>query len=132
MENSSRRRRGGFLAIEAPNGKFIYYGKFDGPGMWRAPVKGGEEEVVVDSYSAGWGNWVVMDDGIYFIKEDSKAGAAIEFYNFATKQVNEVAALGKVKIWRFGLAVSPDRQWILYTRLDPGNTGNITLVENFR
>jgi Tol biopolymer transport system component len=125
-------RRGGIRAFEAPDGKFIYYIKSDGPGIWRVPVNGGEEEVVVESYKVGWGNWAVVDDGIYFIKEDAKAGAAIAFYNFATRQVNAVAALGKVQIWLEGLAVSPDRQSILYTRVDPGNTGNITLVENFR
>jgi Tol biopolymer transport system component len=27
---------------------------------------------------------------------------------------------------------APDRQWILYTREDPGNKGNIMMVENFR
>jgi len=125
-------RRGGALAFEAPDGKFVYYSKFGGLGIWRTPVKGGEEEVVVDSFNAGPGNWAVVGAGIYFIKLDAKAGAAIEFYNFATRQVNEVAALGKVKIWILGLAVSPDRQWILYTREDPGNTGNIMMVENFR
>src|SRR5262249_30931466 len=125
-------RRGGGLAFEAPDGKFVYYSKFDGPGIWRAPVNGGEEEVVVDSYNVGWGNWAVVDDGIYFIKQDAKAGAAIEFFNFATRQMTEVAALGKVRIWTLGLAVSPDRQWLLYTRVDPGNTGNILMVENFR
>ena len=124
--------RGGALAFESPDGKFIYYSKFDGPGIWRVSVEGGQEAAVVDSFNAGLGNWAVVVDGIYFIKLDSKAGAAIEFYNFETGQVNEVAALGKVEIWTLGLAVSPDRKWLLYTRVDPGNTGNITIVENFR
>jgi dipeptidyl aminopeptidase/acylaminoacyl peptidase len=124
--------RGGLEAFESHDGKFIYYSKFDGPGIWRVSVEGGQEAAVVDSYNAGWGNWAVVADGIYFVKQDSKAGAAIEFYNFATQRVNQVAALGQVKLWRRGLAVSPDRQWILYTQVDPGNTSNITMVENFR
>jgi hypothetical protein len=125
-------RHEGNIAFEAPDGKFLYYSKLDGSGIWRVPVNGGEEVVVVDSYNAGWGNWAVVGDGIYFIQKDEIAGAAIEFYNFTTRQLNEVAALGKVRIWALGLAVSPDRQWLLYTRVDPANTGNIMMVDNFR
>jgi len=126
-------KRGGFKCSESPDGKFVYYTQSNGAGIYRVPVEGGEETLVIDSYKAGWGNFAVVEDGIYFIKQESSGGeAAIKFFNFATQQVGDVVALGKVNLWVFGLAVSPDRQWLLYTRVDQSNTGNITLVENFR
>ena len=120
------------VPFESPDGKFIYYRKADGPGIWRVPAGGGQEVAVVETFDVGWGNWAVVDDGIYFMKRDSKVGVTIEFYNFATQRINQLAALGQIKTWVQGMAVSPDRQWILYTQVDPGNTTNITMVENFR
>lgn len=123
---------GGFKASESPDGKFVYYTQYNDAGIYRVPVEGGEETLVIDSYKAGWGNWAVVDDGVYFIKQDSSGEATIKFFNFATQQVLDVVALGKVTLHPLALAVSPDRQWLLYTRVDQGNIGNITLVENFR
>jgi hypothetical protein len=95
-------------------------------------VDGGEETQVFDSFrSELFSDWAVLSDGIYFINPDAKDGVAIEFFNFARRKVKQVAALGKVAILPFGMAVSPDRRQILYAQNDnPG--GDIMLVENFR
>ena len=124
-------RQGGGLAFESLDGKYVYYRKDYTPGIWRVPVEGGEETQVFDTFNSKlFGDWAVVNDGIYFINPDARDGVAIEFFNFATRQVKQVAGLGKVTIFEHCIAVSPDRRQILYTQ---GRiAGDIMLVENFR
>jgi Tol biopolymer transport system component len=127
-------RQGGGLALESADGKHVYYVKDSAPGIWRVPVGGGEEVQIFDSFNSEYSrNWAVVNDGIYFINPDAKDGAAIEFFDFATRKVKQIAGLGKVAIdfWAQGIAVSPDRRQILYAQNDQAG-GDIMLVENFR
>ena len=44
-------QKGGFPALESPDGKFLYYSKKQtstAPGFWRVPVEGGEEVSVIE------------------------------------------------------------------------------------
>jgi hypothetical protein len=54
---------GGFEGFESPDGKFFYYAKGRRmPGIWRIPVEGGEETLVLDEHKAGfWRHWAVSD-----------------------------------------------------------------------
>ena len=123
-------KQGGIEPFESPDGKFVYYCKgISTPGLWRVPVEGGEETPVFN-LKAGWGNWALVNDGIYFVDSDAKDGVAIEFFSFATHQIKQVAWLGKITM-EYGFAASPDRRWILYTQDAPGDD-DIMLVENFR
>ena len=94
-------------------------------------MDGGEELQVLSSFRSGIGNWAIVDDRIYFIESDPKVGVGIEFFDSATRQVRQVAGLGKVGILGLGIAVSPDRRHILYTQADQVGA-DIMLVENFR
>jgi Tol biopolymer transport system component/DNA-binding winged helix-turn-helix (wHTH) protein len=124
-------RQGGGLAFESLDGKYVYYRKEYTPGIWRVPVGGGEETQVFDSFNSElFGDWAVVNDGIYFINPDAREGVAIEFFNFATRQIKQVAGLGKISIYEHCIAVSPDRRQILYTQ--GLVAGDIMLVENFR
>ena len=124
-------KRGGYVAFESSDGKSVYYAKDQSsPGIWRVSVDGGEEVPVLDSVAGYWGNWAVGLDGIYYIEPETKNGAAIEFFSFATRRITEVASLGKVSVSWVGFAVSPDGQWALYTLVDQEGS-DIMLVENF-
>jgi Tol biopolymer transport system component len=125
-------KQGGDLPFESPDGRYVYYVKALDSGIWRVPVGGGEEVEVLDTFNQGnVADWAVVNDGIYFINSTAKEGVDIEFLDFATRKVKQVAALGKVEILPFALAVSPDRRQFLYAQNDnPG--GDIMLVENFR
>jgi Tol biopolymer transport system component len=125
-------RQGGFFALESPDGQFVYYTKHDdaNPALWRVPVDGGEEALVHDLVKpANWGQWAVVDEGVYFVNSTEPSSPAIEFFDFATSQVRPIARLEKPTI--AGLAVSPDGRWILYTQVDR-QENDIMLVENFR
>ena len=124
---------GGAVAFESSDRKFLYYCKFDVAGLWRIPVNGGEESLVLDQPKEGyWGYWAVVDRGIYFIDPETKPHATIKLFSFATRRVMQIAAIEKKPYPGIpGLAVSPDGRWILYTQLDQSGS-DIMLVENFR
>ncbi|MBA3441458.1 MAG: PD40 domain-containing protein [Pyrinomonadaceae bacterium] len=125
---------GGFEGFESMDGKFLYYAKGrDIPGIWRVPVEGGEESPVLDVHKAGyWRFWAVRDQGIYFITAETPSRPIVEFFNFATGKVAQLATLEKEVLQRGGsLSVSPDGQSLLYTQIDQ-SISDIMLMENFR
>jgi eukaryotic-like serine/threonine-protein kinase len=122
--------QGGVLPCESPDGKYVYYSKGLGTrGLWRVPVDSGEEVRVLDFFKSELG--VVVNEGIYFINPDAKGGAALGFFDFATRKERHVAGLGKITIISPCVAVSPDRRCILYAQNDQIGA-DIMLVENFR
>jgi Tol biopolymer transport system component len=124
-------RHGGFTSFESADGKFLYYSKGP-PGVWRVPVDGGEETLILDIPNAGgWGAWTVVDDGIYFTNTAVKGTTAIDFFSFATRGVKRITVMQDVNEFVSGLAVSGDGGRILYTQQDT-LAGDIMLVENFR
>jgi Tol biopolymer transport system component len=125
--------QGGFEGFESFDGKSLYYTKGRAlAGLWRMPTAGGKEEFVTGHHQAGfWRYWRVTEQGIYFATATS-AGAMLEFYNFANKQISEVArpAHGAER-YLPGLAVSPDGRSLLYCQMDRSGS-DIMMVENFR
>src|SRR5215216_7415070 len=112
-------RGGGSVGYESINGQFLYYAKSRNvAGIWRVPVKGGEETLVLDTHKAGyWSAWTVVEQGIYFLTAEKLARPAIEFFSFTTGRVTGVTALaGPFGPWTNpeGLSVSADGRWILY------------------
>lgn len=123
---------GGYAAFESADGKFLYYAKGHAvPGLWRIPVKGGEEVEIIGSLEAGyWGNWALVENGIYFLDTATRPGIA--FFDITTHRISRVFDLeSRTAKDAAGLAVSPDKRTILYTLLDSMNS-DIILVENFR
>ena len=124
-------RRGGHEAFESPDGKFVYYSARPASlGIWRVPVGGGEEVRLIDQGAQS--NWVVLDQGIYFLTSRANARSNVEFFSFATGQITQIGEIEKqLNTAGPSLSVSPDGRWFLYSRLDQGGS-DIMLVENFR
>jgi sugar lactone lactonase YvrE len=128
---AKRPKHGGFTSFESADGKFLYYSK-GAIGVWRVPVDGGEETLIFDTPGVGgWGTWTMADDGIYFINTEGKGMPAIDFFSFTTRQTKRITVMQNVNEFVNGLAISPDRQRILYTQQD-SLASDIMLVENFR
>ena len=125
-------KQGGSITFESADGKYLYYSKGRiAAGVWRAPVEGGEEILVLDEPGAGsWGQWTLADDGIYFINLKSKGGPAVGFYSFDKHEIRRIVGLEGVNEFVSGFTVSPDRRWILYSQQDPISS-DIMLVESF-
>ena len=127
-------RLGGFEGFESFDGKFFYYAKGRAvPGIWRVPVAGGEETLVLDHHQAGlWRYWAVTDKGIYFATAEVASNPIIEFFSFATNKTSLIARLD-TPLFRTdpGLAITPDGQSLLLVKMDQSGS-DIMLADNFR
>jgi Tol biopolymer transport system component len=120
-------KNGGYEAFGSRDGKYVYYTRQD-PGIWRVPAEGGEEVRVFDQGT--WGNWALLDQGICVINRQTGSTPVIEYFNFATRQLQQIARLDKSKAPQGNLATSSDGHWILYWQLDHSDN-DIMLVEDF-
>jgi Tol biopolymer transport system component len=127
-------QKGGFEAVEAPDGKTLYYSKGYTDGLWTVPSTGGEERPVPELAEAGyWRSWTMTADSIYFVAHTGSAPPRpLKFFSFATRRVTQIGTVEKDPLrWVPGLAISPDGRWLLYAQIER-DTSNIMLVENFR
>jgi len=125
-------RSGGFEPLESLDGRFVYYVRLNREGIWRVPTEGGEETRVLDRGTAG--RWALFAQGIYLLTTDAVRGAAVEFFDFKTGWLSQIAALPRETIgpsYDRVFAVSPDGRWILYVQIDRSDS-DIMLVEHFR
>jgi Tol biopolymer transport system component len=125
-------KEGGMEARESADGRFVYYhGYYDRQkkGVWRVPVAGGPETLVLDSRE---GEWDLTEEGIYFIDENAKPVPTICFYDFATRRIKSLAPVpGDPAFVMLGnLSVSPDSKWLLYT--GGISSSDIMMIDNFR
>jgi Tol biopolymer transport system component len=128
---------GGFAAAEDSSGRFMYFSKQrGGKGIWRIPLTGGSEELVIPNMdNAMWGSWALTPGGIYFIDYDPVTASGpgqIEFYDFATRARSPVAKTGRMPVmWDLSLAAAPNGSDLLYSQLDRGGT-EVFLIDHFR
>jgi hypothetical protein len=123
--------KGGFAPFESPDGKYVYYAKGRSvAGLWRVPVAGGQEEMVMDALPAEhWGLWALAPGGdIFFVDREGTSKYVLKRFNGG--KISPVAALEKpAKVADAGLAISPDGRTALVAQVD-GSGADIQLVEN--
>ena len=129
-------RGAGFGPIESPDGQFIYYARSrTAPGLLRMLKATGEETLVLDTLKpAFWGLWVAAVEGIYFLDfgPTGRPPCELKFLDLRTGLVSELAVLTGLNIVHYqGLAVSADRQRILYPQLEP-SAGEIMLARTLQ
>ena len=73
---------GGARALEAADGKWLYYTKGnDQDGIWRMPLQGGLEEPVLEDLPSGWYvcYWALVENGIYYLNTRNGVRQSVEF-----------------------------------------------------
>ena len=124
-------RNGGVCAQESPDGRWLYYARSPGvwTELWRAPIAGGPETPVLKDLSHGL-NYVVTDEGIYFVQARSTLDrVTIAFLDLRSQKVKPVLRTnGRLFI---GLTISPDGRSLLWSQVDEYGA-DLILVENFR
>jgi eukaryotic-like serine/threonine-protein kinase len=125
-------KEGGFEASESPDGKSLYIFRTDEghTGIWKMPIEGGHETQLVPGPQ--FLNSELWSEGICYIDLD-KTPPELNELDFATDRVRRLGTLdvGNITKFVFGISVSADGKWLLYSRLDHAES-NIVLVENFR
>ncbi len=93
------------------------------------PLQGGEEHKVLESVYLV--NYAIGRRGIFFeaMPDTSHNTGFIEFFSFETGKITSMATIHGIPEW--GLSVSPDEEYLLYSRIDLSG-GDLMLVENFR
>ncbi len=125
---------GGYTAVEAPDGLFLYYTKKDMPGLWRKPLDAARGEPAEETLVLGglapqdWANWAVTPTGIYFVRRIEER-SQLRFMPFATGRSMLVSPLGNTPA-EPALAVGPNGT-VLIAQVDRSES-DIILVEDFR
>ena len=122
-------RNGGACVYPSADGRHIYYTKHDGDAeLWTQPLVGGQEHQVLPSVVNR--AFVVLAGGIYFIpRPDPDGQFGVYYLDLAKGGVQLVTRInGRPDM---GLAVSPDRQHILYVQIDQVGR-DLVLVNGFR
>jgi Tol biopolymer transport system component/DNA-binding winged helix-turn-helix (wHTH) protein len=119
---------GGVFATESVDRRFVYYSKWNAPGVWEMPMEGGPESRILDQPDGtDWSDWGVTSRGIYFVDSHAKP-ATINFFEFATgKQFPVFVPPQQPGV---GLAASRNGDYILYSEVDLAES-SIVLVKNF-
>jgi Tol biopolymer transport system component len=121
---------GGYMAVEAPDGRSVYFYKQKSPHLWQCDLNGENETVVVESLN-DYRVWSVYPEGIYFIKQYPNYGNIhIDLYSFASKKTRTLAVLGALA-GAVSPLPSPDRQWLYVTFVEKFAQSDIIMVENF-
>lgn len=126
-------KNGGFRSQESPDGKYLYFTKPMGQGIWRVQVAGGEETLVIRDFDPALADyWQVVSDGIYFVDASSSPYPTIKFLSLIARKRSPIAMMaGPVFPWAGGLSVSPDRRSIVYSQ-KTYQSSEIFLADNFR
>lgn len=105
-------------AIESPDSKFVYYAKRDRPGIWRQPVGGGQEKMVVDHGEPTF--WDMYSQGLCLLNREPHP-PRVECLDFTSHVLSTVVTLpDDHRIWNTGpsFTVSPSGQWVLYSYVE--------------
>jgi hypothetical protein len=126
-------QKGGFYVQESWDGRFLYCLGESEPTIWRVPMEGGEEKLVVRD-SRDFAGWKLSRTGIYYATSHdlpmSGEEYAIRFLDLQSGRTETLfRSTGLVGHWT--LTVSPDEKWILYTEF-PSTSSELMLVENFQ
>lgn len=122
-------RNGGFVAQESADGKWLYYTKYDMPGLWRVPASGGNEVQILNNPPAGfWAYFSPCATGIYLLTIEGSR-SIISFYDFDRNNLVPIYTLARRPALFSGLSVTG--RWVLYTDTVSRN-GDIVLVDRFR
>jgi Tol biopolymer transport system component len=121
---------GGISPVESPDGRFLYFSKYEQGGLWRKPLEGGEEtEVLREIPGYEWPNWVVTREGIYFLKFDQTSLGRVKFLEFTTGKIVPVWNFDRYVGW--GLAGSQNGRSVVYIQHEFSES-DIMLIKNFR
>lgn len=120
----------GYVGHESPDGRVLYFTRYDTDGIWSLQLEGGEETQVVEEFPAStWSAWTVQKDGLYYLRRTpegaavyrSDAGGETKIADFACTYMEHSS----------GLSLSPDGSRMLTSCIDRAES-DIMLVENFR
>jgi hypothetical protein len=102
--------------------------------LFRIPVEGGDEEVVVEGFHSSHGSWDLTAEGLYFVDQEPSASGTswvVRFQAFDRRPATTVARLQHPPfLGGPAVSVSADGRWMLSTQSQEAS--DLMLVESFR
>lgn len=118
----------GIVPQESPDGKWLYYTRGDESGLWRVPISGGDETMVLPQPAAGyWGYWQVTAQGIFYL-DVSHIPVTIRLFDPSSGQTRTFATLRQVPPQYQGISVAKSGKLLLMTG-ESNAERHITLVQ---
>lgn len=126
-------REGGRLALANRDGRWLYYSRSTSPGPLLAREMGRGTERTVTACVYGFA-YAVAPEGVVYVgcgyAKDAPTYRVLHVWNAETGQDREVTTIETGRWDPMGLAVSPDGQTVLYTRVNV--SADLMMIENFR
>ncbi len=132
LENNSQKQitNNGGYAVEVGSNENIYFTKFDSTGIWeKSLITGLEKRIIEDLHLFDWGNFVITEQGIYYISRISaSADPSLRFYDFELSSTELVMKLNNIPNVA-GMSLSGDKKKVLITQRVSTNS-DVVLYKN--
>jgi dipeptidyl aminopeptidase/acylaminoacyl peptidase len=113
---------GGFAPQETADGQWLYYAKLNTGGVFRVPVTGGAESVVLESPPGSWGSWAVAGSRVIYATLPGDHDAAVAELRMLNPKSGETRTLARLQHpplqWDGSIAVSPDGRYALVAEVE--------------
>lgn len=121
-------RGGGYHGRESPDGRWVYFTRWQRGGLWRIPREGGAEtQVLGDELGAReWGNWAPTPEGVYFVGREG-GGDVLALWDPERGEVVHRVFLAQTPVHP-SLALAPARDAAFVVELE-GLESDLLLVE---
>ena len=116
-------QHGGFKAAVSEDGTTLYFSKYEGTGVWRQDIAGGQSRRILDLPISQWGNWAASDDGIYYVDAENR----IMFQPFGGGAAQLITKPDHPPE-NPGLTLSPGGQNLIFSRRE-ANIGNLVIFK---
>ena len=119
--------------IESEDGKYFYYHMAAAKELWKVPVEGGKEVLVMAEKPNFMNYWALGSKGVYFVEHRvAERKAILKLFRFETGRSSQIAVLDQpFPKLTMRLSLTADGRWLLYDQIDR-NESDIMLIENFR
>lgn len=120
---------GGWRSRESFDGTTLYYQKFDLPGLFRKPLAGGSEQLVVDTPPVE--DWQMTPEAVYYFRREGD-GYSVSRYDLKSGRTTEAVRLPPGTTGRTtNFTISPNGRDLVFGREDR-TVSEIMMIDNFR
>lgn len=122
-------KNGGYFSFPSVDGKYIYLTKKNTSGIWKLNLETQQEHLIIKEVDRmNWRNWLVINNGIYYIQGYKTRIPTLHFFNEKTGDDTIIKTLPRI-LYKSGLSYSDSTNSLFYTRVERGDS-DIMLVES--
>jgi Tol biopolymer transport system component len=122
---------GGMVGMESTDGRWLYFTRYAGPGIWRRSTAGGPERKIFDGPPAGSQNYWTFHDGRVYSLSGQHGQYSLVQIDPETGHRQTVHLMEYEPTPFAGLSITPDGKRIIFDELTRASS-DLTLVEQFQ